>query len=138
MNGKKRVILGLVIMVAALMSFLPVRAGGATFRDEVPQGFSGAEFPLMVSYFDRSGVLWVFWMEDSRLFYSNLTDTSRWDITTSYKDYMGGPELTTWTQDAGATSLLTIVLAVSILAAAGVALKRYQPGFGLRRRGLGR
>jgi len=138
MNGKKGIILFLAVMATALIPFLPVRAGGATFRDEVPQGFSGAEFPLGVSYFDRSGVLWVFWMEDSRLFYSSLTDTSRWDITTSYKDYMKGPELTTWKPDTGPPSLLTIVLAVSILVAAGIALKRYQPGLGLHRRGLGR
>ena len=138
MNGKNRVILCLVVLAAALIPFLPVRAGDATFRDEVPQGFSGAEFPRVVSYFDRSGVLWVFWMEDSKLFYSNLTDTSRWDITTSYKDYMRGPELTTWMPDAGPTSMLTIVLTVSILAVASLALRRYQPRLNLNRRGLGR
>jgi len=137
MNGKKGIFLFLAVMATALIPFLPVRAGGVTFRDEVPQSFSGAEFPLVVSYFDRRGVLWVFWMEDSRRFYSNLTDTSRWDITTSYKDYMIGPEQT-WTPDAGPASLLAFVLAVSILAVAGLALRRPRPSSDLHGRGLGR
>lgn len=124
MNEKRRLILGLAIVSVAFMFCPRVRAEGAVFRDEVPHGFSGAEFPQVVSYLDRRGVLWVFWMEDSRLFYSNLTEMAQWDITTSYKDYMKGPELTTWISASGPASQLSIILVVTVLAVAGFALRR--------------
>jgi len=124
MNERRRIILGLVFITIALMFCSPVSAESAAFRDEVPQGVSGAEFPDVVSYFDSRGVLWVFWMEDSKVYYSYLTDMAQWDITTSYKDHMRGSELTIWRPEAGPVNHSIIVVIVIILTASSFALRR--------------
>ncbi|MGD2142605.1 MAG: hypothetical protein PVH79_03900 [Candidatus Bathyarchaeota archaeon] len=125
MRIKKAVSVPIVLftMLLSTAGYAESVVNASSYRAEAPPGISGAEFPDVVSYFDRRGILWVFWIEDSIVYYTNLTDTSRWDITTSDKDYLGSTAL-----DPGDTSQISInrmhlVIALGILVSLGAAIE---------------
>lgn len=110
MRKETSAILVLISLISAFAGYTDHVAGDpGTYREEAPPEISGGEFPEVVSYFDRRGVLWVFWREDSAIHYTNITDTARWDITTSYKDFMGRGAL-----DSEKPSPISMVLALGL------------------------
>jgi hypothetical protein len=76
--------LSLLFLISA-SSFAPVSAS-PIYIEDIPDYVKALSFPQMSSRLDPSGNLWVFWRDDSTLYYSKA-DTSTWDWTTPYTDY---------------------------------------------------
>ena len=81
-----RVCMGTFLLVSLMPTTISWGAA-PIYVPDLPPGITDLKFPYASSFLDTSGTIWIFWRNDTKIFYSQITDTSKWDITTSYPDY---------------------------------------------------
>jgi hypothetical protein len=103
--------LSLLVLISA-SSFSIVNAS-PIYVEDIPDYVRVLRFPQVSSRLDSKGNLWVFWRDDSALYYSRA-DPSTWDWTTPYTDYMRAipPELGIMDWENGYTYAMAAELAL--------------------------
>ena len=115
MKQEPYTIFGVLFLILASLTYQASVSADSSYKEQLPPEISGAEFPNVISYLDNHGVLWVFWRDDSQIFFSNLTDISRWDITTSYKDFFGEYRLTYRASNVNLMNPASLILIICVL-----------------------